>query len=40
MGVIMNGMHRSCAEMGVLQRGMALNTIPEQVLQATQYKGK
>ena len=32
------GMPRSCAEMGTLQRVVALQNIPEQILQVTHYK--
>jgi two-component system, chemotaxis family, protein-glutamate methylesterase/glutaminase len=32
------GMPRSCAEMGILNRVVSLSQIPEQILQATQYK--
>ncbi|HTR67107.1 MAG TPA: chemotaxis response regulator protein-glutamate methylesterase [Terriglobales bacterium] len=32
------GMPRSCAEMGTLQRVVGLQQIPDQILQATQYK--
>jgi len=35
---IVYGMPRSCAEAGILQRSVPLNSIPEQILRATRYR--